>query len=147
VRPFNIIGIGMPLHGAVQSFARQIADIVKGRRSAVVDVGNLDTSRDFVAVDDVVRVYWRLLRTPAAYGQVINVCSGIATSMRDVLAALLATSDVPIAVRTDPARVKAIDIDRHYGSVERLQAILGDSPQANVGQTLRSIVEALVEQP
>jgi GDP-4-dehydro-6-deoxy-D-mannose reductase len=147
VRPFNVIGVGMPDHGAVQSFARQIADVIAGRRDPVVEVGNLETFRDFVDVEDVVRIYWRLIQAPAAYGQIINICSGTPTSLRDIFQMLVAAADGPVAVKTDPARVKALDIDRHYGSADRLRAILGDSPSANVHQTLKRIMRELIGHP
>jgi len=146
-RPFNIIGPGMPDHGAVQSFARQVADIVRRRRDPIVHVGNLEGSRDFVAVQDAVDVYWRLVQSPSAYGQIVNVCSGVGTTMRAVLTTLIDDAGVPIEVRVDPARVKPIDIDRHYGSVARLRAILGDSPADTVVPTLKRLLRELVREP
>ena len=83
VRPFNIIGPGMPDHLVIQSFARQAAEIYKGNRPPVLSVGNLDSSRDFIAVNDVVRIYWQLIQAPAARGEVINVCSGKALAIRE----------------------------------------------------------------
>jgi nucleoside-diphosphate-sugar epimerase len=143
-RPFNLIGPGMPPYNAVQSFARQVVDIMKGRREPVVEVGNLKASRDLVAVEDAVRTYWGLVRSPKAYGQIVNVCTGSDTTMEDVLAVLLSEARIPIDVKVAPERVKAIDIDRHYGSVTRLVSILGDHPKARVVPMLKRIVEALV---
>jgi GDP-4-dehydro-6-deoxy-D-mannose reductase len=147
VRPFNVIGVGMPEHGAVQMFARQIADIVKGGREPIVEVGNLDATRDFVTVEAVVEAYWRLVTTPAAYGQIINVCSGVATSLRHVLEMLVAAAGIPIAVKRDPARVKTVDIDRHCGSPSKLCAILGESAPVHLEPALRRIVDELVQHP
>jgi GDP-4-dehydro-6-deoxy-D-mannose reductase len=147
VRPFNIIGPGMPEHGAVQSFARQVADIIRKRREPVVHVGNLQSSRDLVSVDDVVAAWWSLIRTPDAYGQVINVCTGTETTMSDVLAMLVEEAGVPIEVRTESARLKRIDTPRHYGSNDKLRALVGGCPPKRVRSTLRRILEALVREP
>src|SRR5262245_1987987 len=57
VRPFNILGPQIPEHLVVGTFARQIADIMKAREPAVVHAGNLETIRDFVNVQDVVKIY------------------------------------------------------------------------------------------
>jgi GDP-4-dehydro-6-deoxy-D-mannose reductase len=147
VRPFNIIGPGMPEHGAVQSFARQVADIIRKRREPVVNVGNLESSRDLVSVDDAVAAWWGLIRTPGAYGQVVNICTGRETTMSDVLAMLVAEAGVPIEVRAEPGRLKRIDTPRHVGSNDKLRALLGVCPQERVRSTLRRILDALVCEP
>ena len=67
--------------------------------------------------------------------------------MRAVLTTLIDDAGVPIEVRVDPARVKPIDIDRHYGSVARLRAILGDSPADTVVPTLKRLLRELVREP
>jgi UDP-glucose 4-epimerase len=66
------------------------------------------------------------------------------TTMREVLETLTAEAGVPIEVRVDPARVKSIDIDRHYGSTARLRAIVGDSPHSPVKPALTRILQELV---
>lgn len=144
VRPFNIIGRGMGNYLSVKSFARQVAEIVVGVRPPVISVGNLSSSRDFVDVDEVVRIYWKLIQTPAAYGQVINICSGRPIIMNDILEKLIALSAMPIEIRTDTSLFKAIDVPVHYGSPEKLRAILGMVPVRNVDETLKEILDDLV---
>jgi len=56
-RAFNHTG---PRRGSVfvtSNFAKQIADIERGRREPVIRVGNLDAKRDFSDVRDIVRGY------------------------------------------------------------------------------------------
>jgi GDP-4-dehydro-6-deoxy-D-mannose reductase len=146
VRPFNIIGPGMPDYISVQSFARQIADIVKARRPPVIEVGNLNSSRDFVDVDEAVRIYWQIVQTPAAYGEVINVCSGRGVPMGHLLDQLIALSGISIEIRPDPARLKPVDVPRHYGSPEKLQNILGYVPGKNLDASLKRILAGLVNE-
>lgn len=146
VRPFNIIGPGMPEYLSVQSFARQIADSIKGRRPPVIEVGNLSSSRDFVAVNEVVKIYWQLVQTPTAYGEVVNVCSGRGVVMGDLLARLIAIANVPIEVRSDPTRLKPVDVPVHYGSSEKLRSILGHIPSESLDITLGRILAELVKE-
>jgi GDP-4-dehydro-6-deoxy-D-mannose reductase len=74
-RGFNHEG---PRRGPVfvaSDFAKQIADIEKGRKAPVLSVGNLEAKRDFTDVRDMVRAYWLALEKCDA-GEVYNICSG-----------------------------------------------------------------------
>jgi GDP-4-dehydro-6-deoxy-D-mannose reductase len=136
----------MPDHLALQSFAQQLARIARGDRPAVIEVGNLNTSRDFIDVDDVIKIYWRLAQTAEAYGQIINICSGEATSLDDMLSRLISISGTRVDVRTDPAKFKSLDIARHYGDCEKLHRLLGYTPCTNLEASLTSIWDSTVKQ-
>ena len=60
-RTFHHTGPGRGEAFAESSFARQIAEIERGLRPPVIEVGNLDAVRDFTDVRDVVRAYRLLL--------------------------------------------------------------------------------------
>jgi GDP-4-dehydro-6-deoxy-D-mannose reductase len=143
VRPFNIIGPGMGPHLAVQSFASQVVEIVKNRRAPVISTGNLNNSRDFVDVQEVVQIYWQLVQTEAAYGRVINICSGKPIQMSTVLDKLIQLADRSIEIKVDPTRFKPVDVPVHYGSPELLRSILGSSPSKPLEQTLAEIFDDL----
>ena len=49
------VGTGHPPATAIQNFARQVAEIKKGKLEPVMRVGCLDTARDFIDVRDGVR--------------------------------------------------------------------------------------------
>jgi GDP-4-dehydro-6-deoxy-D-mannose reductase len=73
-RGFNHTG---PRRGEVfvtSAFARQIAEIEKGRREPVIKVGNLEARRDFSDVRDIVAAYWLSLEKGVA-GEVYNIAS------------------------------------------------------------------------
>lgn len=138
VRPFNVVGAGMPEHISVQSFARQVAAIAAGARP-VLKVGNLDSWRDFVDVDDLVRIYRRLVQTDSAWGKVVNICTGVAVSLRDVVARLIRLSGREIEVEVDPGRLKAVDVPLHFGSNEALRCLLGELNMTTLDTTLGRI--------
>ncbi|HEY9696879.1 MAG TPA: NAD-dependent epimerase/dehydratase family protein [Trichocoleus sp.] len=144
VRPFNIIGCGMGSHLALQSFARQVANILQGKQDPVIEVGNLGSSRDFIDVGDVIPIYWQLIQNPDAYGEVINVCSGQGVVMSDLLQKLIEIAAVEVEVRSDPSRMKALDIPVHYGCTKKLESLIGDTPKLNLDATLKQILEQLI---
>jgi GDP-4-dehydro-6-deoxy-D-mannose reductase len=141
VRPFNIIGPGMPESLVVQSFAAQVKEICKGKQPPILKVGNLETVRDFLGIREAVRIYWHLIRTPAAYGEVVNVCSGKGTPVREVLKNLIELAGCAVEVRTDPSRVKEMDVPVHYGSIRKLQLFLGRAPEQDLKPLLREMLD------
>jgi GDP-4-dehydro-6-deoxy-D-mannose reductase len=130
----------------VQSFAAQIVKIMKGQAGPVIDVGNLESTRDFIDVEDVVRIYWQLVNSPSAYGEIINVCTGSGTSISDILSKLIALSGVNAKVEIDHSRFKPLDIPEHFGSTEKLKRIIGYVPNIDLDISLARILEWLENQ-
>jgi len=137
-RSFNHIGPGQRESFAVASFARQLADIHAGRQAPEVRVGNLAPVRDFADVRDVVRAY-RLLATSNVKDRAVNVASGEATSVRDILHGLIDASGLEVRVGVDPARVRATDAHRIVGDPTLLHHLTGWTPRIPLSQTLRDV--------
>ncbi len=137
-RPFNHIGSGQSPVFAVSDFARQIAEISLGRRPPQLVVGNIDVSRDFTDVADVVHAYGLLLET-GKNGDIYNVCSGIERSVRAVVERLLALSKTQAEIVTDPARFRPADQPRVCGDRRKLQVATGWQPSIPFDQTLNQL--------
>lgn len=144
VRPFNIIGPGMPAHLAVQSFASQVMQIIQGQRIPVIEVGNLGSSRDFIDVDDAIQSYWQLIQNPQSYGQVVNLCSGQGIVMSDLLQKMIELAGVAVEVKVDPQRFKTLDIPVHYGCTKKLERLIDRVPQFDLKSSLARILEDLI---
>ncbi len=137
-RPFNHTGPGQSDQFVASSFARQIAEIEAGRRAPVLEVGNLESVRDFLDVSDVVAAYRRLLdpRVPvAAY----NVARGEGTPVRALLELLLARARVRPEVRVDAARLRPTDVS--VGGSARLRRATGWRPRIRLERTLHALLE------
>jgi ADP-L-glycero-D-manno-heptose 6-epimerase len=98
---FNVFGPNEYHKGAMMSvLARRFDDIKAGRpvqlfKSHRQGIGDGDQCRDFIYVDDVVRVMMWLLATPAVSG-IFNVGTGQARSFKDLmLSAYTALGRVP----------------------------------------------------
>ena len=129
----------MPEHLALASFARQVAKIKKGSSPPIIHVGNLNSSRDFIDVEDVVRLYWMLIKNEDAYGEVFNLCTGIATPTGELLDLLIKASATPASVELLPSLYKEFDIPRHYGSNEKLRRLIGDFKYTPIERTIQKI--------
>ena len=139
-RSFTHIGPGQRTAYAASSFASQIARIEAGRIDPVIDVGSLDARRDILDVRDVVAAY-RALMDRGTSGTVYNVCSGAAHPMRTVLDRLLARAHRPIAMRTDPARLRPSDYPMLLGDNARLSDATGWRPAVSLDDALARLLD------
>ena len=139
VRPFNHIGPRQRLGFVAPDFASQIAAVELGLRPPVIEVGNLDTRRDFSDVRDVVRAYVSLI-TSGELGQVYNVGSGKSHAVRDVLDILLAKSRVPIEIQSDPQRMRPSDVPESVSNVTRIRERTGWQAEIPFEESLDDIL-------
>lgn len=140
VRSFNQIGPGQSDDFAASAFARQIAEIETGQRPPVVTVGNLEAQRDFTDVRDVVRAYWSVI-TKGEAGQVYNVGSGQARSVRWLLDTLLTLTPVHVEVKIDPNRLRPSDVPVSVCDNRRLVQATGWQPQVDLRQSLQDLLD------
>ncbi|WP_253366466.1 GDP-mannose 4,6-dehydratase [Pseudomonas chlororaphis] len=138
-RPFNHIGTGQLGSFAVASAARQIARIKLGLQTPRLEVGDIDVTRDFLDVTDVVNAYLALLRSGVP-GQVYNICSGQEHSIRGLIQQLADIAQVEMELVQDPARLRRAEQRRVCGSHARLQAVTGWTPEITIKQSLRAIL-------
>jgi GDP-4-dehydro-6-deoxy-D-mannose reductase len=138
VRPFNHIGAGQDPRFVVSGLARQFARIGARRQPACITVGDLEVSRDFTDVRDVVRAYFGLLEGGAA-GGVYNVCSGRATPLRDVIAQLREISGLDPEIAVDPARLRASEQKVSCGNAGAIADAIGWAPEIALRQSMLDI--------
>jgi len=140
-RPFNHTGPGQANAFVVPGFAEQVARIATGQQAPVLSVGALDAARDFLDVRDVCAAYAACLEAELAPGTILNIASGQARRVGDVLTALLRRAGVAAEIRIDPARLRPSDIPRALGDASRAQALLGWSPQIPWDTTLQDVLD------
>ena len=134
-RPFNHIGPRQDPRFVCSSFARQIADIIRKEKPAVIQTGNLQAYRDFTDVRDVVRAY-HLIMQKGRTGEGYNICSEKLNRISDILDQLVATSGRSIRIETDPARFRQENQLPVQGNASRLRKLTHWSPKIPLDQTL-----------
>ncbi len=138
-RGFNHTG---PRRGEVfvtSSLAKQIAEIEKGKREAVIKVGNLEAKRDFTDVRDIVRAYWLALEK-GQEGEVYNIGSGRAYAIREVLEMLLSLSRVKVKIEVDPARLRPSDVPILLADASKFKELTGWEPRIPFEKTLEDLL-------
>lgn len=136
IRAFTHAGAGQSDQFVVSSFARQVAAIRRGDAEPRLRVGNLDSVRDFLHVEEVVDAYLALLdrSVPA---DVYHVAGSVGIAIRDVLETLLHIADVEASVEIDPDRFRPTDW--LVGDASRLRRATGWQPRVPLEALLREV--------
>jgi len=139
-RAFGHTGPGQTDRFVVPAFARQLAEIEAGRAQPVLQVGNLEVTRDLCDVRDVVRAYRALLRDGRG-GAVYNVCRGEGVRLTAVVERLVARCRVPVRVEADPSRFRPADVPWLVGDPARIVDDTGWRAEIPLETTLADVLE------
>ncbi|MCF7859831.1 MAG: GDP-mannose 4,6-dehydratase [Candidatus Cloacimonetes bacterium] len=105
-RSFAHTGPGQPENFVIPSFRKQVEEAKDG---GIIKVGNLEVIRDFSDVRDVVKAYIGLIEKNVP-NFIVNVGSGNAFKLKDVLHSMIKKSGKKLDVEVDPARYRPVDI-------------------------------------
>lgn len=144
VRPFPHTGPGQTEDFVCSDWAKQIVRIERGEAEPKISVGNLDVRRDFSDVRDIVRAY-RLILEKGRPGEIYNVCSGRAVSLREIMDMLLRQARFPgggekIGVEIDTAKLRKIDVPLLAGSNAKIRRETGWEPAIPLERTLGDLL-------
>jgi GDP-4-dehydro-6-deoxy-D-mannose reductase len=140
VRPFNHVGEGQPPLFVLPAFAKQVALIEAGKQEPIMTVGNLDSTRDFTDVRDMVSAY-ELALIKGEAGDVYNLGSGIETKIADLLTMLLDQATVSIEVKQDPAKMMKADVPRMAANFDKFKALTKWEPTIPLLSTVTRVLD------
>lgn len=143
-RPFNHIGRGQSRQFALSDFAYQIVAISRKKSLPTLYVGDIDVTRDFTDVRDVVIAYKKLLEQ-GLNGEVYNVCSGKEYSIRSLLVRLLEISKCEAEIVQDQNRFRPSEQRRMKGDFSKIHALTGWLPQIDIEESLRELLAGGME--
>jgi nucleoside-diphosphate-sugar epimerase len=135
-RPFNYTGPGQAKHFLIPKIVQHFRD-----RAAFIELGNLHVSRDFSDVDDVVAAYLALLESDVR-SEVVNICSGQAIALLDVVRIMNQLARYEIEVRVNPEFVRTNEVPRLVGSNAKLRRLVELPAPRPFGETLKRMYEA-----
>jgi GDP-4-dehydro-6-deoxy-D-mannose reductase len=139
-RPFNHIGPGQSERFVISDFARQVAGIGAGRRPPVIETGDIDVTRDFTDVRDVVRAYFALLERGTS-GEIYNVASGVERTVRSLLERLMALSGVAARIEPQAARLRRAEQRRVAGDPAKIHAATGWTAATPLDDSLQAMLD------
>lgn len=139
VRAFNHTGPGQDGRFVMPAIARQLAQIRQQGGEGTLTTGDLDITRDFLDVRDVIRAYLHLL-VHGQCGEVYNVCSGEEQHLLAATGQMARLAGVNVSLARDPKLLRPAEQRRVRGDAQKLHA-LGWLPQIPFADTLRDLVD------
>ncbi len=140
VRPFNHTGPGQQRGLVCPDFAYGIAEIAaSGARAGTLAVGNLDSTKDFTDVRDVVRGYVRALED-GERGAVYNLASGRSVRVREIFDTLVGIAGLDVEPVPNPAFAGAA-ASQVLANAERFRSRTGWSAEIPLERTLRDLFD------
>lgn len=139
-RSFNHFGPRQDEKFVLSGFARQAAEIKKGKREPVIYAGEFGIIRDFIDVRDVVKAYLLLLDKGVS-GEVYNVCSGIGRTLEDCLHNLIQIAGIECEIKRAEELIRPVDNPIIIGDNAKIKEKTGWSPETPFEITLRDTYE------
>ncbi|WP_439371718.1 NAD-dependent epimerase/dehydratase family protein [Bradyrhizobium sp. DASA03120] len=139
-RLFNPIGAGAPRSTALGSFVSQLAATSRSERT--LRTGPLNAVRDFIDAANAARALIDLADTPRAVGQIINVCTGVGTTVQHLVDRLMEIVDAPITHAIEGERRGTSDLDIIIGDASRLSQLGIAVPLPDIDAILRRMLAA-----
>jgi GDP-4-dehydro-6-deoxy-D-mannose reductase len=139
LRAFNQLGPGQDPRFVLPSICKQVADAeMEGDGACQLQLGNIDTRRDFLDVRDVVAAY-RLLIEQGDPAQAYLAGRGRSVSIRELVDMVVDQAKVPVEVESDPSRIREGEQPDLYADPRALKE-LGWAPriplERSIGDTL-----------
>ncbi len=129
-RPFNYIGIGQGEHFLIPKIVSHYQ-----KKYTTIELGNLDVAREFNDVRDIVLWYVDLLQSKS-HGEIVNLCSGKAISLTDIIDYMNQLAGYKIDVRVNPKFVRSNEIKTLFGSTNKLTQLTPKRKLKEIKETL-----------
>ena len=136
-RPFNYTGVGQAENFLIPKIVSHFRS-----RAQVIELGNIDVWRDFGDVRMVANTYRRLLQSTGKSGSRINVCTGTAHSLREVIGICSEITGHTIEIKVNPAFVRGNEVRMLKGDNALLRSLIGPVAGPSLPDTLKWMLAA-----
>lgn len=139
LRPFTHTGPGQSQDFVLPTIATQIAEIEKGKRPPLLELGNIDVKREFMNVRDVCNAYTLSIER-CEPGNIYNISSDRGYTIREALDIFAKQSKVTFDVKTDPSRMRKVDIPVLIGDGSKFAGLTGWKQTVAFEKTIESLL-------
>ena len=135
-RPFNYTGVGQSDNFLIPKIINHFRDSKK-----VIELGNLDVSREFNDITFVCEVYKRLLESSIS-GETVNICSGRGVKLLNIIDMMNHIAKYNIEIKVNQNYIRKDEIKSLTGSAKKLFSYVGEVKQRDFKLTLKDMFEA-----
>jgi dTDP-glucose 4,6-dehydratase len=132
IRPFNTFGPRQSARAVIPTI------ITQALTQDTIQLGNLDTIRDFTYVGDTVAGFLRASEVDNCFGQVFNLGTGREIRIGELAHAIIKKVDRQVEIRVDSQRLrpKQSEVMRLLSNNTLAREVLGWQPQVSLDQGL-----------
>ena len=137
VRPFNTYGPGQSGRAVIPTI------ITQALTRDTIQLGNLETTRDFTYVDDTVAGFLRAAESDSGLGGVFNLGTGEEIAIGDLARMILSMTgrQAKIETKTQRLRPRKSEVMRLISDNTRAREVLGWTPQVSLKDGLTRTIE------
>jgi len=133
VRLFNTYGPGQKESMLIPTLINQINDSNK------LTIRNLDCTRDFVYIDDIVRGIYDS-GTKAKNGDIINLGTGIETSIESLIDSVTTIIGRKIIVEVQESKSSVPIVERSQSDIQKANSVLSWYPEISLNEGLKRLI-------
>lgn len=135
----NVYGPGQSLRNPYTGILSIFSTLIAQDKPINIFEDGLE-SRDFVYIDDVVEATFLAATTPGAAGEIINVGSGVATTVLEVVEALFDAYGTRVST-TVSGNYRLGDIRHNVADIQRLRTVLSYEPKVRFAEGLKAFAQ------
>ena len=141
-RAFSHTGPRRGKNFSISSDAFQIARMMKGMQTKVLQIGNLESVRVVIDVRDTVNAYYLAMMNEEVNGDIFNVCGDQPLKMRFFTEKLIEISGLKdVEQEISPKLYRPIDIHYQHGDSTNLVEKTGWVPKIPIEKTLEDLLK------
>lgn len=132
IRPFNTYG---PRFTEPYIIPEILSQLLRGNRE--LNLGNINSTRDFTFVSDTVRAILKAMQGKKAIGEIINVGSENEIRIGDLVTKLSKIMKVKTKIKRDESRLRPYDVNRLVCNNKKAQKLLNWRPTISIDKGLK----------
>ena len=137
-RIFNVVGPGQDERHVCGRFVSVATEILRGTKTPEMEVGNLDSTRDFIDVRDVAKAMILICKA-GVDGTSYNVCNGIEIRISHILDCVLEAAGLADSIRVNVLPSRDSDVSRNVGDNSAVKAI-GYEPEFDISKAIKDLM-------
>jgi len=137
---FNLIAWDSASQLSTGDLFTQLHHIMQGQQEPCLLVGNMNLKRDFLDIEDVCAGLVALMTRGESSGT-YNICSGVSTSLNEILDLSLMLTGLSVETRVDKNKLQNIYIEDIYGCNEKIKKDTGWSQKVTLEASIKKALK------